>query len=635
MYNKIILSLLTCSILVAQDIELEPIKITSTAIQTDELKSSDAVEVYTSQDIEKAHVNDIYEFLNQETSVTTMPGYGNQYMQKIDIRGYGIGDGHQNIVIMLDGRRLNNMDLVPQLLGAIPTSSIKSIEIIKSSGIVIAGDGANAGVINIRTKNNNDKEISVYAGTNSLADASVFLSHSDEKLSISVAGEVQKSDVIRDVASNSPEDENKLKTASLNLTYFATDDLELKLGAAATDTTSTYAGYLSKEQYDHDAEQEGASTTIQDYDTKSINLGLSYNLNSKITFNINGYKEDKESDYNYVTYSLKSSADYDYESVKADISYEGKDLSLVAGFDFYDSQRETSAAEVTKENSAGYLAGVYSFGANSIKAGLRYEDIKFKSDSGEDQDDDLWGVELGYNLTLNDSMSVFINYAHSYQSADLDRLFSYSTGAFNGYVDPSEADNYNIGFNYITKRNKLKVAAYYIDLEDEIYYYSDPSYLNSRNTNIDQSHKYGLDIYDKIIFNREFNAVVNYNYIRAKIDKEKENGENYKGSKLPGVSDHNIKATLSYLPTSRLRFSITQIYRSEAYAANDFNNDFDQKQDEYKSTNISVSYTKEKLELFAKINNLFDQENGIWVQDDVIYPVDFTTTAFAGFRVRF
>lgn len=78
---------------------LKPLTITSTAIKTDELRSTDAVEIYTQEDIEKAHAKDIYEFLNTQTSVITMPGYGSPFTQKIDMRGFGITDGYQNIVI--------------------------------------------------------------------------------------------------------------------------------------------------------------------------------------------------------------------------------------------------------------------------------------------------------------------------------------------------------------------------------------------------------------------------------------------------------------------------------------------------------------------------------------------------------
>ncbi|MDQ7067691.1 MAG: TonB-dependent receptor [Sulfurimonas sp.] len=247
----------------------------------------------------------------------------------------------------------------------------------------------------------------------------------------------------------------------------------------------------------------------------------------------------------------------------------------------------------------------------------------------------LNGIELGLNYTPNKISSLFVNYSHSYQSSSLDRLFSFSTGIFTGYVEPSQANNYTLGYNNIQKSNKFKIAVYYIDLKNEIYYYPGINWTGARNTNIDKSHKYGVDLYDKYIFNSDFNVAFNYNYVQAIIDDEIENGENYAGNKLPGVSDHNVKATINYLPNEYATISLTQVYRSESYAANDFNNNFSQKQDAYYSTDIAATYAKDNWEIFAKINNLFDQSNGLWIKDDSIYPINFTRTALAGFKLKY
>ena len=198
-----------------------------------------------------------------------------------------------------------------------------------------------------------------------------------------------------------------------------------------------------------------------------------------------------------------------------------------------------------------------------------------------------------------------------------------------------------IGYNNIQEKNKLKISAFYADIKDEIYYYSAPTFVASANTNLDKSHKYGVDIYDKLIIHKKLNLVLNYNYVQAIIDKEEQrdvNGtitQNYAGKKLPGVSNHNVKATFSYLPNEKTRLALTQIYRSEAYAANDFNNNFKQKQDAYYSTDISINYTEKKYELFAKANNIFGKSNGLWIKDDTIYPVNFARTFIAGFTLKY
>jgi iron complex outermembrane receptor protein len=637
MKNIIQLSLLSVALLSqlsAQEIVLKSLQVTSTAIKTDELRAANAVEVYTQKDIEEAHVQNVYEFLNKNTSVFSTSGYGNPFLQKIDMRGFGVGDGYQNIVITINGRKMNNVDMVPQLLASISPSSIKKLEIIKSSGIVVAGDGANAGVINITTKQGNDKEVSFYLGSYGLADGAFYVGHKGEKLSINVSGEAQKNDGTRDINAKKDKDANKFSTGSFNLSYEVTEDFKLHTGVIATRTNVIYAGSLTQEEYDKDPTVAGASnygSTHQKYKSDVITAGLNYNINDELSIKADVSNENKES--NYITYN--SVTDYRYKTATLTLDYITEELALKAGIDIFDGDVDKTNLTLTKANQAVFLMSEFYISDFTLKAGYRYEVVDFKSNVAENKEDKLNGVELGVNYLVNKESSLFADYTHSYQTASLDRLFSYSTGAFTGYVEPSQANNYNIGYTNIQADNKLKVSLFYIDLKNEIYYYSDPTYVNSQNTNIDKSHKYGLDFYDKYIINKEFNLALNYSYIQAIINEELQNGDEYTGNTLPGVSDHNAKATFAYLPNEFATLSLTQIYRSEAYAANDFNNNFEQKQEAYYTTDISVTYAKDNWEVFAKINNLFDQSNGLWIRDDAIYPVNFTRTALAGFKLKY
>ncbi len=635
---SLILASLISSLYAQNSVTLEPLTVTSTAIKTDELKSTDAVEVYTAEDIQKAHVQNVYEFLNQQTSVITMPTYGNPFTQKLDIHGYGIGDGYQNIVVTLNGRKINNIDTVAPLLSSISPSAISRIEIIKSSGIVTAGDGANAGVINITTKQNNDKEVTFYGGTYGVADGSFYIGHSDEKLSVSASGEAQKSGGIRTIDTDGNKDKNRFSTGRFNLVYTPIEKIEVRLGASFARTDVIYGGSMTKEQYNSNPTQLAGYSSHQLYDTDTINGGVSYFINDKLSLHVDASQEKKKSDY---IPSYSGSSHYEYNSGKIYLDYVTDALSLTLGYDGFKGERVQSDSKFKKQNNAGFIMSEFFLGNSTLKAGYRFERVDYDfADQGLNTTKDLHGVEFGYNYTLNKESSVFANYAHSYQAPDIDRFFGFNSMTwqtyFSGAINPMQANNYTLGYNNIQKNNKFKISLYYIDLKDEIYYYADYSGPTaSKNTNIDKSHKYGLDLYDKFILNDNFNVALNYNYVQAIIDKEVQGINSYSGKKLPGVSDHNIKATLSYLPNEHTTFAITQTYRSEAYIADDFANNLSQKQGAYASTDLSASYVKDNYELFAKINNLFNQKNGLWTQVDSVYPVNFTTTAIAGLKLKF
>jgi len=651
MQNKIKLSLVCVTLFTSlhanetKQIELQPLEVTSTAIKTDELKSTDAVEVYTQKDIQESHSKDVYEFLNKETSVISMPSYGNPFTQKLDMRGYGIGDGYQNIVIKVNGRKLNNIDMIPQLLSSISPNQIQRIEIIKSSGVVEGGDGANAGVINIVTKKSNNKEVGFYAGIYKTFDGNFYVGHKDDKLSFSVNGEAKSSDGIREVDNDGNKNKNKLANFGIEATYTPTQRLELRANALVSKTEVTYGGSLTKDQYKDNPYQKGDNSNEQIYESDVIGAGASFFINDALSLNGDFSHEFKKSQYTYKTngaypYIYESESTYVYNSYDLNLLYEEGSFNMKLGIDGFRGKRDSKDNDTSKYNDAAYIMARYVIGANSFKAGYRYEQITYdnKPSTGSSlkDDDHLDGIELGYNYAFDKEMSLFVNYSKSYQSPDIDRFFTTPWGQptqFNGFIEPSKANNYTIGYNYITKQNKLKVSIYYTDLKDEIYLYKHG--YTYKNTNIDKSHKYGLDLYDKYIINKQFNVMLNYSYVQAIIDDEKEGSDDYSGNKLPGVSDHNIKASINYLPTSHTTISLSEVYRSEAYAANDFNNDFDQKQEEYSSTDISITYAETKWEVFAKVNNLFNQKNGLWIKDDAIYPVNFTTTAYVGFKLKY
>jgi len=639
--KKTLLISLACASLIAEEtFTLEEQTVTATVLEQNELTYTAPVEIYTEKDIQNSRSKNVYDFLNQETSVITMPASGNQFAQKIDMRGYGIGDGYQNIVVVVNGRRMNNVDMIPQLLSSIPIDAINKIEILKGAGSVEYGDGANAGVISITTKDFTGVNFKAYAGSFDTAYGSLGAGYANELFSVSAFGDYYETQGQRDLLANEEKDSGRSKNGSFDLKLYPIETLELRAGWAATRINTWYAGSLTLEEYKNDPTQAtSAYDTNQHFDTDLWNFGLTYDISSTLSLDTNVNIEDKRSDYG----SASSQADYDYDSGDISLNYKEDTLQLALGTSFFNGQRDGYGSKTSKDNLAGFIKAGYQQGNHNFTAGARIEKVSYQynpnAGTGLEDDETLEAYEVGYNYTLNENSSVFASFAYSFQAPDIDRFFSTTypppsyipTVSFNGFIDPMKARTYNLGYNNFQDNNKFKATAFYIDLKDEIYYTGG---FSGVNTNLDESSKLGFELYDKYLVLENMYLSANYTYLEATIDKD--DNKAIENKTLPGVSKHNLIAAIGYSPIEDAKLIASHAYRSSAYAANDFTNSASQKQEAYNSTDLTASYQYDvHIEIFAKIQNLFDEDNGIWVDTDVIYPVNFQRNIQIGLTGEF
>jgi outer membrane receptor protein involved in Fe transport len=84
--------------------------------------------------------------------VTNLFGGVNGARSQVDMRGFGAAAA-SNTLLLINGRRVTDLDLVGFDIASIPRESIERVEITRgNSGAVLYGDGAVGGVINIVTK---------------------------------------------------------------------------------------------------------------------------------------------------------------------------------------------------------------------------------------------------------------------------------------------------------------------------------------------------------------------------------------------------------------------------------------------------------------------------------------------------
>jgi len=618
--------------------EDDPI-IISKKIEIKEVDAPFASEIYTQKDIKNSHSKNLYDFLNTQTSVTTLPSYGNSYSQLIDMGGYGIGSGYENVVITVDGRRLNNIDMQPQLLSAIPLESIKRIEIIKGSGSVEYGDGANAGTINIITKDFNGISLSTYAGTHGLWHGAASIGVKKELFSISGFIDRTSSDGDKVIASDGTRDESWNNNKGFKLTLTPMKKLKLYIGKTFSKMDIKYPNALTLSQYEEDPKtipnpSWGTLYSEQYYWDNVLSYGLSYDFNGKLSFDFQGNNEDKLSDF--ITYN--SANRYYYNSYNGKFNYKTDGFKAVFGVQKFNGKRENQNT-MQKDNLGYFLKGDFFIGKNTLSLGARRERVEYTyKDTTQELNDDIYldAYDVGYNYKLTNNSSLFVNANHSFEAPDVDRFFSYNFWTrsynFNGFIKPAKVNNYNIGYNYFKYPHKFKIRFFYTNVKNEIYYNA----ITWQNTNLDKTRKEGFDIEEK--YNIHYNLFVklNYSFIDTKILKNSSD-PSIEGNEIPGVSKHNIKVSLGYNPNYKIALLLSHVYRSKAYAISDFDESYG-KMDSYNSTDFSVNYRYKKFNFFAKVNNIFDKKNALFTDSGYslgVYPVNYERTFLLGMSVKF
>jgi iron complex outermembrane receptor protein len=253
----------------------ENILVTATRLDNDDSKALGHVSVISAEDIENSTARTVPELLAREAGVLSRSLYGNNGSRAtVDIRGFGAAST-QNTLILLDGRRLNDVDLSAVDYGAIPVKSIERIEIMRNGGSVLYGDGAAGGTINIITRqpatNGNSAFVETGGGNLDTRQVDARVSRNTGPLAISLGAHGVSNDGYRD--NNHLDQRNLLSdvryTRADGETYlkFYWDDQDLGLPGARRVNPSTGLDQLRDDRKGTNtpkdyADQRGYNTTL-------------------------------------------------------------------------------------------------------------------------------------------------------------------------------------------------------------------------------------------------------------------------------------------------------------------------------------------------------------------------------------
>ena len=657
-FSALVLSQPSNAVIGPIKITLNPTELSSNYFNEVDTFAPFSSEVYTQDDIKNSKATNIYDFLSQNTSLSLAPSSGNRFSKKISARGYGLTIGSHNLVVTLNGRRLNNIDTSGPEIAGVNINDIERVEITKGSGSVIYGDSAMAGAIHFYTKKNIQTKISTTSGNYGVSQTSASVGINDEKIDLNISLDNSKHDGFHKAATGGLKDKGKQTKSSIGGTYTTDGGTEISLDLYRTNSDIRYPNYLSDAQFEADPTGSGSGSryTYRDAESSTTNFKVKRNWGENFEFTTNRSAIDKES-RNFYSYSgaTVDNYKYDYKSNDYLLTYTNGDIKIDSGVNIFDGKRTVESTSVSSRNTTSkenlgvfsqlqYFRNdsVFTVGARSEKVDYKYSPESGTALSGEY---DLNAFDIGINTSLSPNTTIFTNYNHAFQAPLIDRFFISATWpatgqVFNGFVRPSKSRTFNIGLNHLTDNSKTKLTLYRSNIKDEMFLCKSNAAsdcgLYGDNLNLDKSHKQGLELQNKYVFSPKWSTGLNYAYTIAKIDSDDKGAGALNGKTNPMTSKHNISASVIYSLSNKTNMTLTQKYRSEAFAEEDYANIFTKKQPEYNSTNFNFSYNpNDDLSFSFDVENLFENSYGTRLRDDVIYPGNSTRNIKAGLTYKF
>ncbi|HOD11719.1 MAG TPA: TonB-dependent receptor [Candidatus Omnitrophota bacterium] len=594
---------------------------------------SQAVSIIDEDDIRRSTATSLPELIGSQSGIFVSNYLGNPKGVLVDVRGLGETSA-SNMLVLVDGRRTNQVDLSGVDWGQISLDAIKRIEILKGSSTVLYGDNACAGVINIVTKRGYQK------GQGSVKIETESGSYKYKKGSVSAGGTTKALDYF---FSFSHQESSGYR---VNNDYWANDFLG-NASFTATDKVSVdlSTGYhrdrygmpgalfasdiatVGRRGSTHDQDRGWTSDVFVNFEPK-VDLDL-WGTQTELSL-FNSFRERYNKSLSVSSWGRYETAHHinSFEirpklDIQSDLS-ESIAQHAVVGLDYFYAKDKVRSGnqgsaedfvDITKQTVGFYGLERFevnekyllSFGGRAVWADYDFDQTQAVSNREKKKITD-GAMNCGIGYKYNKNSQVYFDYARAFRLPATDEYYQNkytgfwgSGGGLNTDLKHQISHNYEIGIRdaslpWLT----ADMNAFLMDVKNEIYY--DPITYKNSNYNPTTRHL-GFELEGKAhVFRKMLEPFVNWTWQDAFLK-----GGKFAGNKVPFIPKNKISAGVSVNLLDNLQTTFSMNYIGKCFAISDQAND-QAKLDSYVTFDFRLDYRIKDLKMWFGVKNMFDRQ---------------------------
>ena len=586
---------------------MDPMEVSALRLETATKNLPARIQLIDQTDIEQSGAVDLVELLRREANLQVRSTSGNLARASVSMGGFGENGGLRTLVL-LDGHRLNAIDMSAINWSSIPLALVESIEVIRGGQSGTFGNHGVGGVIKINTKLPKDVPSgSLEASTGSFDTFNARGAYSQRigGIGLTIFGERAESGGYR-VNGN-----HKTDAGGLRLDWGSESDFRGYFSWSLSNTDFGLPGDLNASALAADRSQTTDPNDRGEERSSHGRAGLSYDIDDQWRLeNRLGY-HDREVSVNIPSQPWVADKVYETFSYSPALHYDSNEAVWMFGLDFSKDLLTEKTNWGDREYERKTLAFFTSTGLAlsdqwNLNGNLRVERAEnsgvYSSTQLNEVNKDEWAGGIGLIREFGGENRIYGTIRRFYRYPATDEYMDFGTPAINQNLEPENGYEIELGTDWSLDPIFLSGRIFRQWMKDEIIY--DPLVaMFGSNVNLPKNSRIGLDLSLDWEITESIRSGVSYEYVKATFEEG-----NYDGSRVPLVPEGLLRLFVELRPVDSLILSLGGSYVGESFRGSDFTNTA-VKMEDYWLYDLGINYElSERATLFGGVENLFDEE---------------------------